>query len=343
MKKLIALLLCAALIYTVMLCSCVNTPEQTSQTVTEISEETEEEQTQTEDTTEEETQTETETEPEPPSPYGMFRLSDSPVNVTVTAPYAILIDANTKEILYINCEPEEKIYPASTTKLLTAIVALRYCTPDVVFKPGDELSLVAGDSSVAYIKSNHELTLEMLIEGMMLPSGGDAAYTVAAGVGRIIAGDDTLSGADAVKVFVDEMNRYGAEVLGLKNTHFTCPDGYHDDDHYTTIIDIMTVAYAALSEPIIMRYAGLVHDDVRYASGHKNSWDNTNKLIDPESIYYYENADGMKTGTTEEAGCCLISSASKNGKQVIAGVFGARDTAERFSDSRSLLVIGLSR
>ena len=342
MKKLIALLLCAVFIYTGLLCSCVNIPEDTKQTAVETESETETE-TETEEQTVTETETEEETEPEPPSPYGMFRLSDDPVNVTVTSPYAILIDADTKEIMYINCEPDEKIYPASTTKVLAAIVALKYCAPDVVFKPGDELSLVASDSSVAYIKSNHELTLEMLIEGMMLPSGGDAAYTVAAGVGRIIAGDDTLSGADAVKVFVDEMNRYGEEVLGLKNTHFTCPDGYHDDGHYTSIIDIMTVAYAALCEPLIMRYAGLEHDDVKYASGHKNEWENTNKLIDPDSAYYYEYANGMKTGTTEEAGCCLLASAVKDGKTVIAGVFAAKDNRQRYTDARSLLVIGLSR
>ena len=278
-----------------------------------------------------------------PSPYGTFKMADNPVNVTVTSPYAILIDANTKEIMYINCDPEEKIYPASTTKLLTAIVALKYCEPDVVFKPGDEQSLLASDSSIAYIKSNHELSLDMLIEAMMLPSGGDAAYTVAAGVGRIIAKDENLSGVDATKVFVDEMNRYGAEVLGLKNTHFTCPDGYHDDDHYTTIIDIMTIAYAALSEPIIMKYAALEHDDVRYASGHKNSWENTNKLIDPDSPYFYENANGMKTGTTDEAGCCLIASAAFSTKKVIAGIFGAKDNRERFTDARSLLVIGINR
>ena len=346
MKKLISLLLCAAFIYTVFLTSCQTVPEETSQPVTEtvadVTEtETREDGTQAE--TETETETEAETEAEPPSPYGMFTMADSPVNVTVTSPYAILIDAKTKEILYINCEPDEKIYPASTTKVLTAIIALKYCEPDVVFTAGDELTLLASDSSIAYIKTGHALTLEMLIEGMMLPSGGDAAYTVAAGVGRIIAKNGELSGVDAVKVFVDEMNRYGKEELGLQNSHFTCPDGYHDDGHYTTLIDIMTVAYAALSEPIIMKYAGLEHDDVRYASGHKNSWNNTNKLIDPDSPYFYENATGLKTGSTDEAGYCLISSAAFSTRSVIAGVFGCKSNKERCTDSRSLLVIGINR
>ena len=291
----------------------------------------------------EETTTEAETEPPAPSPYGQFTFTENRINAMVTAPYAILIDAKTKEILYINCEPDAKIYPASTTKVLTAIVALKHCAPDVVFKPGNELELVAKDSSIAYVKSRHELSLEMLIEGMMLPSGGDAAYVVAAGVGKKIAGNDSLTGKEAVAVFMDEMNRYAKEELGLTGSHFTCPDGYHDDDHYTTPIDIMTVAYAALSEPLIMKYAATYEDDVRYASGHKNTWVNTNSLIDPESPYFYENATGLKTGTTDEAGCCLLSSAAFGSKKVIAGVFAAENNKIRFSDSRALLTAGINR
>ena len=348
MKKLSALLLCAIFIFTLFLTSCQTLPDETaalsSQTET-AAETTAEESTvaETETETEEETETDSETEAEQPSPYGMFTMADNPVNASVSSPYAVLIDAKTKEILYINCEPDRKIYPASTTKVLTALVALKYCEPDVVFKPGDELTLIASDASTAYIKTHHELSLEMLIEGMMLPSGSDASYTIAAGVGRIIAGNDALSGIEASAVFVEEMNRYGKEELGLTNSHFTCPDGYHDDDHYTTLIDIMTIAYAALSDPIIMKYAGLEHDDVRYASGHKNSWTNSNKLLDPDSPYFYEHAIGIKTGTTEEAGCCLVSCAAFGTKKVIAGVFGAKNNNERFKDSRNLLVIGMSR
>ena len=298
----------------------------------------------TEDTAEGETTvTEQSTDAPQPSPYGQFTYTENKVNAMVSAPYAILIDAKTKEILYINCEPDAKIYPASTTKVLTAIVALKHCEPDVVFKPGNELELVAKDTSIAYVKSRHELSLEMLIEGMMLPSGGDAAYVVAAGVGKKIAGNDSLTGKEAVTVFMDEMNRYAKEELGLTGSHFTCPDGYHDDDHYTTPIDIMTVAYAALSEPLIMKYAATHDDDVRYASGHKNTWVNTNSLIDPESPYFYENATGLKTGTTDEAGCCLLSSAAFGSKKVIAGVFAAESNKVRFSDSRALLTAGINR
>lgn len=275
------------------------------------------------------------------SPYGIFKLSDNLLSADVSSPHAILIDVNTKEILYLNCDPEEKIYPASTTKILTAIVALKYCDPDVIFRPGDELSLLEYDSSMAYTRPQHELTLEMFIEGMMLPSGCDAAYTIAAGVGRIIAQDDTLSGVEASAVFVNEMNRYGTEVLGLTGSHFSCPDGYHKDDHYTTITDIMTVAYAALSEPLIMKYARLYHDDVTFASGHSTSWSNGNKLLNPNSPYYYKYATGIKTGFTEEAGYCLVSCAELGEKKVMAGIFGAENNYGRFTDSKNLLTAGI--
>lgn len=357
MKKLLSIFICIITLTGLILCSCDTAPEETSYapytgqtTDTETGSVTTDAETETgtgadtetaPETTE--TQTEAETEPPEPSPYGMFTFTENKVNATATSPYAILIDANTKEILYINCDPEKKLYPASTTKLLTAIIAIKNCDLAAVFKPGDELELLAPDSSIAYVKKNHELTAEMLIEGMMLPSGGDAAYVLAAGVGRKIAKDETLTGKAAVKVFVDEMNRYGKEVLGLTGSHFTCPDGDHNDDHYSTIIDMMTVAYAALYEPVIMKYAGTYTDDVRYASGHKNTWTNSNKLIDPDSPYFYENATGMKTGTTDQAGCCLIGSAAFSTKKVLCGVFGAKDNKERYNDSRALLVVGINR
>lgn len=280
------------------------------------------------------------TEGPAPNPYGIFKYDLNRLNVNVSSPYCIVIDVKTNEILYKNCDVNEKIYPASTTKLLTAIVALQYGDPDAVLTPGDELGLVAPDSSKAYIKSHHKLSVEMLIEGMLLPSGNDAAYVLAAGIGKIIAGDENMNGVDAVAVFVDEMNKYAAD-HGLAGSHFTCPDGYHDDNHYSTLLDMMTISRYALDEPLIMKYAGLASDDVRYASGHKNTWTNSNLLLDPDSRYYYENAIGLKTGTTDEAGCCLISAAALGPKKVLAGVFGAPNTAARFNDSRSLLVAGM--
>ena len=121
---------------------------------------------------------------------------------SVNAEHAFAYDVDNEEFLYLKGE-NEIIYPASTTKLLTALFALECAEPDTVFRPGDELQLVGSGSSIAYIKPIHQLTLEMLIEGMLLPSGNDAAYVIAAGVGRILADDETLEGKTAVDLFME--------------------------------------------------------------------------------------------------------------------------------------------
>ena len=178
-----------------------------------------------------------------------------------------------------------KVYPASTTKLFTAWVALQYLSPDDVITAGDELTLVASDASIAYVRRGHKLTAAMLVEGMLLPSGGDAAYVIAAAAGKKIRGNDNISAEAAIAAFVGEMNRR-LEALGMTGTHFTNPDGYHDPEHYTTLEDIARIGALALENETIMKYATLASDRVTYASGQSNKWQNTNELIRPDSLYY---------------------------------------------------------
>ncbi len=264
-----------------------------------------------------------------------FSFADKTVKADISADHGAVLDVETGEILYAKGWGE-RIYPASTTKLLTALFALSVCPPDIEFTPGDELDLVAEDSSVAYIKRHHRLSLEMLIEGMLLPSGNDAAYVVAAGVGKRLAGEEGVSAREAVTKFMVELNRY-AKKIGLKDTQFTCPDGYHNDDHYTTLEDMLLIGKLASENEIISKYASLVTDDVTYASGHKMTWSNTNSLIDRTSPSYYKYATGLKTGTTEEAGYCLVATAEKDGRKLVACVFGSKSGTKRFSDAKTLL------
>lgn len=264
-----------------------------------------------------------------------FSFAETQIKADITATHAAVLDAETGKILYSKGWGEH-IYPASTTKLLTALFALSVCPSDTEFTPGDELDLVAADSSVAYIKRHHRLTLEMLVEGMLLPSGNDAAYVVAAGVGRILANEEGVSAREAVTKFMVELNLYGKKI-GLKDTQFTCPDGYHNDDHYTTLEDMLLIAELASENEIISKYASVVTDEVTYASGHKMTWSNTNSLIDSTSPSYYKYATGLKTGTTEEAGYCLVATAEKDGKKLIACVFGSKSGTKRFAEAKTLL------
>ncbi len=261
--------------------------------------------------------------------------SNETIEADITAKYAAVLDCESGELLYVKGWGE-KIYPASTTKLLTALFALQVCDPKTEFTPGDELDFVAYDASIAYIKPNHRLTLEMLIEGMLLPSGNDAAYVIAAGVGRQLAGEEGINASEAVVKFMTSMNAY-AQKIGLHGTQFTCPDGYHDPNHYTTLEDMLEIAKLAAEDPIISKYAAMASDSVTYASGHTNEWKNSNSLIDKyNKEMYYEYATGLKTGTTDEAGACLVASAEKNGRRVIVCVFGSESSGRRFHESKEL-------
>ncbi len=285
-----------------------------------------------EEKAESETLAETEAETEKPG----FLFDEIEINREISATYAAVLDIDANTVLYEKGGMDTRLYPASTTKLITALVALKYCDVNEVFTAGEEVNMIAADSSIAYIKRGHALTLDMLIAAMLLPSGNDAAYVVAAGAGRIIAGKSDMTANSAVRVFVNEMNDF-AEENGLTGSHFTCPDGYHDDEHYTTLHDMLLIGKLATENETIMKHASTPSLDVTYHSGEINSWTNTNHLINPSSSFYYKFATGLKTGTTNEAGCCLMVSAEKDGKKMITCVFDSDSNDRRFSDALVLL------
>jgi len=228
----------------------------------------------------------------------------------------------------------EKIFPASTTKLLTALAALDITAPDTLIHPGDEVYYPQEGSSSAYIRPNHILTLEMLIEAMMLPSGNDAAYAVSAGCGRILTGDDD-SIDENLKAFVEHMNAY-ARTLGCTGSNFTVPDGYAGDEHYSTLDDMILISRAACEHELIMKYASMRSDDVVYASGHINTWHNTNEFINPDSEFFNENVIGMKTGSLSGY-YTLISLYDDGEHRFLIGVFGSEKEDERYGDTERII------
>lgn len=250
----------------------------------------------------------------------------------LAAAQAVVYDTASEEILFEKTVRTGKVCPASVTKLFTALVALLYLDPQTQVTAGEELDFVAEDSSMAFICRDQTVTVSMLVEGMLLPSGNDAAYILATAAGRKIAEDQSLQPAEAVAVFVKEMNA-AARAMGLTHTHFMNPDGYHMGSHYSSTEDLVKIAEAALENPVIARYAGTLRDDVTYVSGEINTWKNTNALLDPESPYYREDACGLKTGSTDEGGNCLLSAFRKGDGYLIVGVFGCPYTENRFEDT----------
>lgn len=249
---------------------------------------------------------------------------------------SLLYDVNKGCIVYAHNETE-KLYPASTTKLLTAAVALKYIHPDTVFTVGTEQEFVKPHSSLALIKPGHKLKLVDLITGMLLPSGNDAAYTVAVNVARIVSGDPTMNDVKAIAYFCGLMNSY-AKGLGAMSSNFTSPEGWHDDNHYSTAYDLLLITLDAMSNEIISEIVSYEKKYVVFASGENITWKNSNLLMDPNSEYFYgQYVCGIKTGSTDEAGKCLISMADNGTNKVIAIVMGCKNDKERYTDSLLLL------
>lgn len=257
------------------------------------------------------------------------------LQTAVGAKSAFLYDSSLN-LVFAKGDLNGRIYPASITKLYTAYVALQYLAPDEVLTAGDELSFVGAGSTVAYIRKGHRLTAEMLVQGMMLPSGNDAAYVLAAGAGRAILEDENASATEAVAAFMTAVNDHAA-ADGLTGTHFSVPDGYHRNDHYTTMGDLLKIALLVTENEIITRYTGMYTAKVMYASGETNNWTNTNRLLDAESGYYRENVIGLKTGHTAQSGYCLLAAEWRGDRLVITGVFGCANADGRFSDTVTLL------
>lgn len=230
---------------------------------------------------------------------------------------------------------EAAIAPASLTKLMTASVALRFISADEVITIGTERKLVGKGSSVCFILTGHRLKLYDLISGMLMVSGNDAAYTVAVYTARKASGEE-LTDEQAVEYFCGMMNDLAAE-LGMSGSHFANPDGWDDPDHYTTVSDLIKLSEYALTFPEIREIAATQQRYVVFESGENITWTNSNKLIDPESRFYCKEAVGLKTGTTANAGNCLIGAFVKNGKTYITVTAGCGSDSARYKRTLGML------
>lgn len=276
-----------------------------------------------------------ETIPEETSAPAGEKDVEYPIDMQISSKYAVVYDVTTNTVLYAK-NAEEKCYPASTTKLLTAALALDYADEDFVFTAGDELDFVNPGSSLAYLNKGSQLSTEMMIDALMLPSGNDAAYVTAANIGRVIADNPNMSDEGAVKEFVNMMNRK-AKRIGAQNTHFANPDGFHDDNHYTTAMDMLKIALYAKDCDMIAESVQKVELTQTFLSGEVIYWKNSNVMINPYSQFYYCYSKGMKTGMTDEAGYCVVELAERYDHQIIAVVMGGENAAARWNDTIALL------
>jgi D-alanyl-D-alanine carboxypeptidase len=258
--------------------------------------------------------------------------------LNLDATSALLMDAGTGKVIF-HKNATARVYPASTVKIMTALVALDKCNKEEEITIGDEISLMAIDSSRAYLNKGEKLTLMMLLEGLLLPSGNDAAYSIAAYVGRKVSMDNAMPVYEAVEVFIGLMNEK-AKILGLKNTHFMNPDGYDHDKQYTTAYDMAIIAKEALNNELICSITKMQRTRNIFLSGEDVTWKSGNKLISAGSGVYYKYAIGLKSGTSSLAGRCMVSAAKKEDKTYISVVMNSTATG-RWEDSLTLLKYGI--
>lgn len=262
---------------------------------------------------------------------------DNP-ELNVDAEAAILFDASSKKILFYKNAVQAK-FPASTAKLLTSLVALEWCSEEEQVTVGDEVTMIASDSTRAYLRKGQILTIRNLLEAMLLPSGNDAAYVVAAYVGRKSLDKKSVAKEEAIAEFVRLMNEK-AYHLGVKNSYFKTPDGYDAIGQYTTAYDMGLIGIAAADNAIITEVSSQSSSRNIFVSGEDVTWSNTNKLVTKYSGQYLSNAIGLKTGTSTMAGRCLVAAAEKDGRRVVCVVLDS-SLAGRWEDAITMLKYGL--
>ncbi len=268
----------------------------------------------------------------------------------------IVIDDQSGAVLYQQNQ-DTGAYPASTTKLTTALVALDYVSDklDDRVTVGSEVKLTPAGSSVAELKEGDSFTWREMFYALLLPSGNDAALTIAVNVARMETGNPSLSDKDAIDEFARLMNEKAAS-LGCQHTHYVNPHGIHDEDHYTTASDLLLIAQEALKSDLIREVVKNSHYGCTSGEGTQMDWYNTNwlvdetcKKIDKDGIlvdegqgdvanpYYCAEATGVKTGSTDQAGRCLVFTGSNDGMSFLAIILHAADQPTLYAQASGTL------
>lgn len=250
-----------------------------------------------------------------------------PSGVEITANAAMLVSLDTDEVLYEK-NADQKVYPASITKIMTTLLILesdKY-NPDAKIAMTEEaLDLISGTgSSVSLLKAGEEITQLDLVYMVLMSSYGDCALLAATHYGG------------SVENFVAMMNTRATE-LGLTRTHYENPIGLHHEENYTTARDTYILTKYALQNETFKEVCESTRHTVKTSLSGERVLSTTNFLQDNTTNYYYTYAKGVKTGYTDEAGRCLVSTASYNGYNYMCLVFGCPSNKQNhFTESKEL-------
>lgn len=248
----------------------------------------------------------------------------------ITGRTGIVMDMDTGDILYAK-DCYSKAEPASTTKLMTALLVVDHLSPsDETTVQGIALAGIDPDAVTIWLTAGETISVGDLLYALLLPSANDAANVLA------------MAASGTINNFVTEMNET-AQALGCKKTHFANANGLPNPQHYTTAYDMALIARAAYSRS---RIRDVIKTPAYWipatnVSQERELW-TTNYLLYDVTDVYYEACTGGKTGYTEEAGNCMVAFAEKYGRRLVSVVFGCPEKNDRYTDSIALLEFGFN-
>ncbi len=253
----------------------------------------------------------------------VFAEGEQKTELGLNAKSAVLMEESTGNILY-ESNPDERVPIASVTKVMTMLLIMeavdsgKITLDDMVTVSENAMSY---GGSTMFLEASEQLTVNDMMKGIAVASANDGCVAMA----------EHLAGSESA--FVDMMNAKAQE-LGMENTHFMNTNGLDEDDHYSSARDVAIMSRELIKHKTVFNYTSIWMDTLR---GGKFQLANTNKLI-----RFYEGANGLKTGSTSKALCCLSATAKRNDMQLIAVVLGAPTSAERFSSAKALLDYGFA-
>lgn len=250
-------------------------------------------------------------------------FAEGNTDLGLNAKSAILMEEATGNILY-ESNPDERLPIASVTKVMTMLLIMEAVDSEKISL--DDMVTVSENAmsyggSTMFLETGEQLTVNDMLKGIAVASANDGCVAMA----------EHLAGSESA--FVDMMNEKAKE-LGMENTHFMNTNGLDEDDHYSSARDVAIMSRELMKHETIFNYTSIWMDTLR---GGKFQLANTNKLI-----RFYDGANGLKTGSTSKALCCLSAAAKRNDMQLIAVVLGAPTSAERFASAKSLLDYGFA-
>lgn len=240
-------------------------------------------------------------------------------DLSLAAQSAALVDSYSGEFLYTK-NPDAKEYPASSTKILTALIVIEAGNLDQIVTVAPEDTKV--EPSSLDLKPGQQFTRRQLLFGMLLKSANDVAMCLA------------RDNAGSVPAFAEKMTLRAAE-LGATSSHFVNPHGLHDPNHYTTAHDLVLIARAAMQQPLFRQIVSTIYYTWRTPTGQVEELRNHNRLL-----RHFAGCNGLKTGYTRPAQQVLVSSALRGGHEVISVVLHT-DKPGIWVDSKTLLTYGL--